>query len=158
MHITSVHANSRGTSGPFQGVGAYALNRAQALAGNPAAQVLSFLAPPTPDESTGDGLLPADLDGITPPPPGSPNYFVGTQDTNGPYTSPSDAINLWKFTANFAVPASSSFVLTNTIPVGAFNSMLGICSGTSLYPAIGNCKPDRPSWVQTASAVSSCVS
>jgi len=116
-------------AGPFAGVGAYALNRAQALAGNPAAQVISFLAPPTPDESTGDGLLPADLDGITPPPPGSPNYFVGTQDTNGPYTSPSDAINLWKFTANFAAPASSSFVLTNTIPVGAFNSILAICGG-----------------------------
>lgn len=117
-------------AGPFAGVGAYALNRAQALAGNPAAQVISFLAPPTPDESTGDGLLPADLDGITPPPAGSPNYFVGTQDTNGPYTSPSDAINIWKFTANFTTPASSSFVLANTIPVGAFNSILALCGGT----------------------------
>ncbi len=117
-------------AGPFAGVGAYAINRSQAIAGNPAAQVLSFLAPPTPDESTGDGLLPADLDGLTPPPPGSPNYFVGTQDTNGPYTSPSDAINIWKFTANFTTPASSSFVLTNTVPVGAFNSILARCGGT----------------------------
>ncbi|MGB2750421.1 MAG: carboxypeptidase regulatory-like domain-containing protein [Pyrinomonadaceae bacterium] len=125
-------------AGGFAGVGAYAINRTQALAGNPAAQVLSFLAPPTPDESVGDGLLPADLDGTTPPPPGSPNYFVGTQDTNGPYTSPSDAINIWKFTANFAVPASSSFVLTNTVPVGAFNSILARCGGTrACIPQLG---------------------
>lgn len=125
-------------AGGFAGVGAYAINRTQALAGNPAAQTLSFLAPPTPDESVGDGLLPADLDGITPPPPGSPNYFVGTQDTNGPYTSPSDAINIWKFTANFAVPASSSFVLSNTVPVGAFNSILARCGGTrACIPQLG---------------------
>ena len=32
----------------FAGVGAYALNRAQALAGNPNAQVISFLQPPSP--------------------------------------------------------------------------------------------------------------
>ena len=31
-------------AGPFAGVGAYALNRAQALAGNPAAQVISLCA------------------------------------------------------------------------------------------------------------------
>ncbi|MEQ1921359.1 MAG: carboxypeptidase regulatory-like domain-containing protein [Pyrinomonadaceae bacterium] len=117
-------------AGGFAGVGAYAINRTQALAGNPAAQMLSFLAPPAPDESVGDGLLPSDLDGLTPPPAGSPNYFVGTQDTNGPYTSPSDAINIWKFTANFAVPASSSLVLANTVPVGAFNSILARCGGT----------------------------
>ncbi len=116
-------------AGGFAGVGAYAINRTQALAGNPAAQVLSFLAPPTPDESVGDGLLPADLDGPNAPPAGSPNYFVGTQDTNGPYTSPSDAINIWKFTANFTTPASSSFVLANTVPVGAFNSILALCAG-----------------------------
>ena len=33
-------------AGPFAGVGAYALNRAQALAGNPNPQVISFLVPP----------------------------------------------------------------------------------------------------------------
>ena len=90
----------------FAGVGAYALNRAQAVAGNPAAQVISFLAPPggTP-YNVGDGLLPSDLDGPTLPPAGSPNYFVGSMDNNGPYGAPQDALTLWKFTANFATPA-----------------------------------------------------
>ena len=115
----------------FVGVGAYALNRAQAEAGDPNAQVISFLAPPNPIYKVGDGLLPSNLDGTTPPPVGSPNYFVGSQDNNGPYGAPSDALNLYKFHADFAVPANSTFTLTNTIPVAAFNSILGLCGGAT---------------------------
>ena len=37
----------------------------------------------------GDGLLPSDLDGPTLPPAGQPNFFVGSQDNNGPYGAPS---------------------------------------------------------------------
>ena len=114
----------------FAGVGAYALNRAQALAGNPAAQVISFLVPPAPLYAVGDGLLPSDLDGATPPPPGSPNYFLGSQDNNGPYGAPSDALNLFKFHADFVTPANSTFVLANTIPVASYNSMLALCGAT----------------------------
>ena len=62
----------------FVGVGAYALDRAQALVGNPNPIVISFLAPPNPMYVVGDGLLPSTLDGMTPPPAGSPNYFVGS--------------------------------------------------------------------------------
>ncbi len=51
----------------YVGVGAYALNRAQMLAGNPAPQVVSFLVPTNPNPyNIGDGLLPADLDGHHP--------------------------------------------------------------------------------------------
>ena len=67
----------------FAGVGAYALNRAQALAGNPNPQVISFLTPPAGlGANVGDGLLPSDLDGSTLPPAGSPNFFVGSQDNS----------------------------------------------------------------------------
>jgi hypothetical protein len=114
----------------FKGVGAYALNRTQALAGDPNAQVISFLAPPTPLYAVGDGLLPSDWDGPTPPPPGSPNYYVGTQDNGAGYGAPSDALNLYKFHVDFANPPASTFGLTNTIPVAAFNSILGICGGS----------------------------
>ncbi|MEO5720912.1 MAG: hypothetical protein ABIR71_05500, partial [Chthoniobacterales bacterium] len=122
---------------PFAGVGAYALNRAQALAGNPSAQIIGFLAPPSPSYTVGDGLLPADMEGMRPPPVGSPNYFVGSMDNNGPYGAPQDALTLWKFTANFATPASSSFVLTNTVAVAPFNSILGICAGRACIPQPG---------------------
>ncbi|NUM47534.1 MAG: Ig-like domain-containing protein, partial [Anaerolineales bacterium] len=108
----------------FAGVGAYALNRTQMIAGNPSPQVISFLvAPGSTTYNIGDGLLPADLDGNTLPPNGSPEYFVGSMDNGGPYGAPQDALTLWKFTVNWTTPASSSFVLANTIPVAAFDSI-----------------------------------
>jgi hypothetical protein len=114
----------------FSGVGAYALNRAQALAGDPNPQVISFLVPPQGlGANVGDGLLPSDLDGTTPPPAGSPNFFVGSQDNNGPYGAPFDALNLYRFHADFAVPVNSTFNLAATIPVAPFNSILGLCAG-----------------------------
>ncbi len=108
----------------FAGVGAYAVNRAQLIAGNPAPQVISFLVPPgaTPF-NIGDGLVPTDLDGNDQPPAGSPNYFAGTMDLGGPYGAPQDAIAWWKFVANFTTPPSSTFTLTNTIPVATFDSI-----------------------------------
>jgi hypothetical protein len=111
-------------AGPFAGVGAYALDRAQMLIGNPAAQVISILAPPgaTP-YNLGDGLLPADFDGTTLPPAGSPEYYVGSMDQGGPYGAPQDALNLWKYHVDFVTPANSTFTLTNTIPVAPFDSI-----------------------------------
>lgn len=108
----------------FAGVGAYALNRADMVAGNPNPQVISFLVAPggTP-YNIGDGLLPADLDGSALPPSGSPEYFVGSMDNGGPYGAPQDALTLWKFTVNWASPASSSFVLANTLPIAAYDTI-----------------------------------
>src|SRR5437667_378354 len=54
-----------GSGGAFQGVGAYALNRAQMIAGNTTPQVISFLMAPSPSYNIGDGILPADPDGTT---------------------------------------------------------------------------------------------
>lgn len=119
-----------GPAGPFVGVGAYALDRTQALAGNPNPTMVGFLAPPSPAYVVGDGLLPSDLDGMTPPPVGSPNYFVGSEDNNGPYGAPSDALTLWKFHYDPFTPANSTFVLTNTLPTNPFNSVLALCGGT----------------------------
>ncbi|HUS17696.1 MAG TPA: proprotein convertase P-domain-containing protein, partial [Chloroflexia bacterium] len=118
-----------GSSGPFQGVGAYAGNRAQMLAGNPNPTVISFLAPPNPMYNVGDGLLPADLDGNTLPPAGNPEYFMGSMDNNGGYGAPQDALTLWKFVADFVTPANSSFTLANTIPTQPFNSVMASCGG-----------------------------
>ena len=78
---------------PFAGIGAYALNRDQMILGNPAPQVVSFLLPPGAQPYlTGDGLLPADLDGTMLPPVGSPQYFVGSMDGGGPYGAPRGCI------------------------------------------------------------------
>lgn len=113
-----------GSGGAFQGVGAYAINRAQMLAGNPNPQVVSFVIPPTGQAfRIGDGLLPADLDGTTPPPAGSPHYFVGSMDAGGPYAAPADALNLFKFNVNWTTPSSSTFAFSNQLNIAAFDTV-----------------------------------
>jgi hypothetical protein len=110
-------------SGPFAGVGAYAINLSQIIAGVPNPTMISFLAPPGAQPyNIGDGLLPADLDGTTPPPAGSPNFYLGSMDNGGPYGAPQDALTFWKYHADFVVPANSTFTLTSTLPVAAFDS------------------------------------
>ncbi len=122
----------------FAGVGAYAVNRAQMIAGNPTPQVLSFLVPPgSTVYNIGDGLLPTDVDGLSMPPAGSPNYFVGTMDNGGPYGAPQDALTLWKFHADFATPVNSTFTLANTIPVAAFDSIYPCGTGRECIPQPG---------------------
>jgi len=107
----------------FFGVGAYALNRAQMLVGNPNAQVVHFnVAPGATPYLPGDGLLPTDLDGKRLPPAGTPNYFLGTQDDEGPYGAPFDAINMWEFAVNFANPGLSTFVNSAQLRVPEFDS------------------------------------
>jgi subtilisin-like proprotein convertase family protein len=122
-----------GSGGPFAGVGAYAVNRAQLVAGNPAAQLISLLASPASAGgafNVGDGLVPTDLDGAQLPPVGSPNYFIGSMDQGGPYSAPQDALVLWKFIADFATPANSTFTLANTIPVAPIDTIPAFCGGT----------------------------
>jgi hypothetical protein len=114
----------------FVGVGAYALDRCQALVGNPNPTIVSFLAPPTPAYVVGDGLLPSDLDGKTPPPVGEPNFFVGSQDPNAGRGAPTNALNIFKFHYDPIVPANSTFMLTNTLNTAPFNSILALCGGT----------------------------
>jgi hypothetical protein len=119
-----------GTAGPFQGVGAYALERDRMLAGDPAARVVSFIVPPTPAYRVGDGLLPADLDGDTLPPDGSPNYWAGTMDDGGPYGAPDDAITFWQYQVDWADPSTATFTQTATLPTEPFDSIFP-CTPTS---------------------------
>jgi hypothetical protein len=117
------------TGSTFSGVGVYGMNRAQALAGNPATQIVGFLATPgaTPYR-VGDGLLPADLDGFRLPPSTNPAFLVGLQDNGGGYGAPIDAINIWQLNLNFG--GVSSLALTSTIATAAFDSVLDLCGGT----------------------------
>lgn len=129
---------------PFAGVGAYAVNRAQLVAGNPTPQMISFLVPPGAQPyNVGDGLLPVDLDGTTLPPAGADSLWLGTMDLGGPYGAPQDAINFWRYHVDFGTPANSSFTLTNVIPVATFDSIYP-CTPTSR-----NCIP-QPGVAQNA--------
>jgi hypothetical protein len=113
----------------FAGIGVYGLERAKMLRGNPTARAVSVLYPPgaTP-WITGDGWLPSDLDGNRRPPAGSPNYLVGTQDDQGPYGAPFDAINLFKFYVSWGPSPSATLVGPTQLPVAEFDSD---------YPCVG---------------------
>ena len=68
-------------------------------------------------------LTPADLDGATPPPAGSPGLFMRHRDTevHGPAGFPSqDLLEVWPFSVNWTTPANSSFTKIADIQVAEF--------------------------------------
>ena len=94
------------SGGDYAGTGVFAFDKAKMLAGDAAAGYIYFdLASPSTIRL--GGLLPADLDGVNPPPVGAPNVFVGYAATE--YGDAGDAIRLFDFHADFRNPANSGF-------------------------------------------------
>ncbi len=100
-----------GNTNTHDGMQACAADRANMLAGN--AATLQCFNEPVPNF----GMLPSDLDGNTPPPVGSPDYYIGL----GVDTS---HLNMWQFHVDWTNPANSSF--TGPTPVRVPNYTL-IC-------------------------------
>src|SRR5579863_4286896 len=103
----------------FVGADVCAYNRAAMLSGQAATQVCF-----QQNASVG-GLLPSDMDGTTPPPAGSPNYFL---------TFGANSLQLYRFHVDFNNPSNSTFTGPVTIPVAAFAPL---CNGGS------QCVPQR---------------
>jgi Big-like domain-containing protein len=103
----------------FVGARACAFDRRNMLIGNAATQQCFQLS------SSFGGLLPSDLDGATPPPTGSPNYFLNF-GTN--------SLNLWKFHVDWVTPGNSTFTGPITISVAAFSEA---CTGGACIPQMG---------------------
>jgi len=103
----------------FVGGSACAFDRSKMLAGAAATQICFQLS------SSFGGLLPSDLDGATAPPPGSPNFYLNFG---------SNSLNLWKFHADFANPANSTFTGPTNIPVAPFSPA---CGGGTCIPQLG---------------------
>ncbi len=99
------------SSAAFVGADACAYDRNAMLAGQAATQICFQQT-----NSVG-GLLPSDVDGHNPPPPGSPNYMV--------YFG-ANVLNLFKFHVDFATPANSTFTGPTAIPVAPFTPL---CTG-----------------------------
>lgn len=95
----------------FVGADACAYNRNAMLNGQAATQICFQQG------ASVASLLPADLDGRTPPPAGSPNYMMNFG---------SNSLRLFKFHVNFSSPGSSTFTGPTTIAVAAFTPL---CSG-----------------------------
>ncbi|KZC15754.1 MULTISPECIES: hypothetical protein [unclassified Rhodanobacter] len=71
------------------------------------------------------GVLPADLDGATAPPAGSPNYLMN-------FTT--NQLNLWKFHVDWSNTANTTLTGPIAIPVAAFNAA---CRGGACIPQSG---------------------
>ncbi len=133
MWPDAYYISTREFSGSFVGVGTYAANRTEMLAGNPNPRVISMFLPKSQGANIGDGLLPTDLDGTTQPPAGSPNFYLGMMDTG--YGASQDGLPLWKFQADWTTPSNSTMTLTKTISTAAFDARFP-CS-----PGSRNCIP-----------------
>ena len=111
------------TQNPAAAVGGFAvaLERDVMLAGGSNPQMVAVTPPGAPGNQL-FGLLPADLDGATPP-PGAPGLFLTLEDTN--FGAPTDGLRLWEATVNWTTPSMS---LSDTfLPVAEFDSAL--CGG-----------------------------
>ncbi|MDQ4041898.1 MAG: hypothetical protein M3141_09140, partial [Actinomycetota bacterium] len=106
--------------GGIAGVLVCAYERASMLAGGPASQQCVG-----PGASWGGSLLPADLDGSTPPPAGSPNYLLNLG---------SSRLNLWRFHVDWADPSNSALSGPTQLPVASFSPA---CGGGSCIPQPG---------------------
>ncbi len=124
----------------YIGVGAFALNRAQLVAGNPNPTIISFFVDRTNPENVGDGLLPMDIDGFDLPPDSTRHYYIGSMDDGGPYGAAQDALTIWEFLVDFATPANSSFTLVATVPMSPYDTIFPCGGGRNCIaqPDTGN--------------------
>ncbi len=118
-YLTFNMFNTAGTA--FTGARVCALDRNQMItaAGTPGPIQCFQLS------TTYGGLLPADLDGTTPPPAGAPNYMVAFDDTAN------NGLNLWKFHVDWTNSANSTLTGPTKITTAAFSPA---CGGGTCIP------------------------
>ncbi|MEP6995676.1 MAG: carboxypeptidase-like regulatory domain-containing protein, partial [Acidobacteriota bacterium] len=111
------------TASAFTGMTSAAFDRTAMLAGDPATMV-AFLTPPD------GGGLPTDMDGLNPPPPGTPNYYMTWWD---PAVG---TLNIYQFHVDFATPANSTF--TGPVEFGNAPFVYPPCPGSNTcVPELG---------------------
>jgi uncharacterized repeat protein (TIGR01451 family) len=102
----------------------FAFDRAAMLAGNPATFVTTRQADVF--RSDNDTIIPADLDGTTPPPAGAPEPFL--------MSGTASMWQLWRFHVNFAAPATSTFTKGGDLTPDVY---------TLLCPGVASCVPQN---------------
>jgi hypothetical protein len=120
-YMTTHQFNQAGTA--YLGQAAWAFERDRMLKGQPAQLLYFDLGALPPPFSTGfGGQLPANLDGFTLPPAGSPNYFVEVDSSAD--TGLGNNLRIWKFHVDWVTPANSSYGLAGmpnfVIPITDF--------------------------------------
>lgn len=122
------------------GGGVYAMDRSSMLIGA-AASMQRFGYP----SLAGFGfqmLIPCDADGSTPPPPGSPAYFMRHRDDEvhnaGSNNPTQDYAEIFEFDVDFATPGNSTFTGPISIPVAEFDSDLCGLVSFNCFPQQGS--------------------
>lgn len=118
-YMTDNQFNQAGTQ--FLGAGLFAFDRAKMLAGDPTASFIYFdKAEGCPGACQFGGMLPADIDGFTPPPAGAPAPFI---QFDADEFGATDSLRIFDFHADFAVPGNSTLVERTGSPlaVAAFD-------------------------------------
>jgi hypothetical protein len=111
----------------YEGPAACAVNRAAMLAGTAATMQCFF--------NTGaskNAWLPSDLDGTTPPPTGTPNYYVAFDPND-------QSLDVWQFHVDWSTPSNSTLTGPTNIPVAAFLEPCG--DGVTIFTPMDNCVP-----------------
>jgi hypothetical protein len=114
-YMTAHLFNAAGSS--YLGQTLHAFERSKMLAGLPARVVGVNLG------VNFAGALPSDLDGLTPPPPGSANYVIapGAPEWDG---SPGDVLHVWNASATWGSTPSLSVSGPTDVAAAAFNADL----------------------------------
>jgi hypothetical protein len=99
-----------------------AIDRTSSLSGAPLQMICFKIA----TSQTSGSVLPADMDGATPPSPGEPNFFIGLGLGPGFAT-----LRMFKFHVDFTTPANSQISAPIDIPVAAFTRL---CPGNHCIP------------------------
>jgi subtilisin-like proprotein convertase family protein len=118
-YMTDNQFNQAGTQ--FLGAGVFAFDRDKMIAGDPTASFIYFdLATGCPGGCEFGGLLPADLDGFTPPPAGAPAPMI---QFDADEFGATDSLRILDFHADFATPANSTLTERTGSPlaVAAFD-------------------------------------
>ncbi len=111
----------------WAGAGVVAFEREKMLSGQQARMIYFDLYAVNPNIG---GMLPADLDGLTAPPVGTPGLFASVDDAF--WIGPTDSIRLWEFDLDWAAPQNASFgdpaggdraIANRYLPVTSFNLM-----------------------------------
>lgn len=103
--------------GGFNNNDVFAFDRAKMLVGAPAQAVTFFVSPTV-------FLLPADLEGPTPPPVGTPNFFATFANAQTPGGSSPATIEVYGFSVDWVNPASSTFTKVAGVPIADFGYLV----------------------------------
>jgi len=101
----------------WAGQGVVTFERSEMLSGGSARAVYFDMA----SNAALGGMLPADLDGSMPPPPGAPNYYMQFDDQP-------DRLRLWEFHADWVNTSNATFTERAVLQPAPFDS--NMCNGS----------------------------